>query len=196
MKGRELLIPVFSGVAGLCLVLLIWNPVVNATFELAQGQDPSFDLGDDYEMWGPARTIIRWRSRDNFEWDRIIHPEATLEFALQGPWIIGRTEKGWFAIQKKNHEVHYPVSKDQLETVTGLNISSSDMETDPWPYLIARPEALAAKAKANRLCWVLLIVVPLASAFAPYAWKRIAKGRRKQIATSQGSERQSYSTSD
>jgi hypothetical protein len=190
VKGREIFIPVLSSVAGLCLVLLIWNPVVSATFELAQGQDPSFDLGDDYEMCGPGRTIIYWRSRENFERDRIIHPEATLEFALQGPWIIGRTEKGWFAIQKKNHEVHYPVSKDQLETVTGLDISSSDMETDPWPYLIARPEALAAKAKANRLCWVLLIVVPLISGFAPYAWNRIANSTRKHSTTSRGFQRE------
>lgn len=172
--------PILSAAAGLCAVLLIWSPVVNAAFGLAQGQDPSFDLGDDYEMWGPARTIIHWQSRDNFEWDRIIHPEATLEFALQGPWIIGRTETGWFAIQKKSHQVHYPVSKDHLATVTGLDISSLDMETDPWPYVIARPEALAAKAKANRLCWVLLFVVPVIFGLAPYACKRIAKRTKKQ----------------
>ncbi|HUT29447.1 MAG TPA: hypothetical protein VMX13_06625 [Sedimentisphaerales bacterium] len=179
MKSRELLTPILSSVVSLCVVLIIWNPVVNFTFIIAQGQDPSFDLGDDYEMCGPGRTIIRWRSRDNFEWDGIIHPEATLEFALKGPWIIGRTEKGWFAIQKKSHEVHYPVPKDQLETVTGLDTSSLDMETDPWPYLIARPEALAAKAKANRLCWVMVFVVPLLLGFGPYACMRIAKSARK-----------------
>jgi hypothetical protein len=179
IKGRGIVMPILGGLVGLCLVLIIWNPVVNATFVIAQGQDPSFDLGDNYEMCGPARTIIYWRSRENFEWNRIIHPEATLEFALQGPWIIGRTEKGWFAIQKKRHEVHYPISIDQLEIVTRLETSSLDMETDPWPYLIARLEALAAKAKANRLCWVMLFVVPLLLGFGFYTCKRIAKGGRK-----------------
>jgi hypothetical protein len=156
---------------GIIVVLLIWKPFVTIVFALEQGPDARCDLGGNYEMWGPPPwVIVYWPSKD-YAFERIIS-EPVLEFALAGPWIIGRTEKDWFGIHKDSHQVHYPRSKEQLQTITGLEISSIHMETDPMPYLIVRPRAAAAKTMANRICWGALFVLPTTLAFAPILLRR------------------------
>jgi len=165
-------------VVGTVLVLLAWKPIVNIAFVFAQGQDPRFDLGASYELWyrppwGSSGGIVYWPSEE--EPPQHIIGQAILEFALSGPWIIGKTEKGWFAINKESHDVHYPQSREQVRTATGIDISSAKMQTDPMPYLIVRPKALAAKRRATRLCWILLFIVPTALAFGPLGVRKIAK---------------------
>lgn len=165
-------------IVGVVVVLVIWRPLRNIAFTFAQGQDWAFDLGDSYELAGPGLHIIYWPSeeRENVGPEKVI-PGPVVEFALSGPWIIGRTGDEWFAVNKRTHQVHYPRTKEQLQTITGLDISSIKMETDPMPYLIVRPQALAAKASANRFCWVLLFVVPAFLGFAPYVPRALgAKG--------------------
>ena len=160
------IVRVFCGVA---VVLAFWYVFVNLVFVFSIGQDPNFDLGDNYIA---SHRLIYRRSATYYIEERVID-EAVTEFAFSGPWLVGKTKNG------KTHEVHYPLSKDQLQTVTGIDTSSLDMETDFGPYVIARPEALAAKAAATRFCWVLLFVVPTALGFAPYLWRHMV-GRSKK----------------
>jgi hypothetical protein len=176
MKPKRILTAVVWPVLGVCIVLIIWKPLVDTVFVISQGQDPRYDMGDGYEIWGPARNIIYWRSKKDYQWERIVHPERVLEFALVGPWLLGRTEKGWFAINKKTHDLNYPCSsRNELERITALDISSLHFITHPRPYQIVYPRTERAVANVNRLCWILLFVVPLALAFAPYAWRGVMR---------------------
>jgi len=120
------------------------------------------------------------KKKENLYIAKRVIAEKVHKFAFGGPWLIGTTGKGWFAIQKNRRDVHYPISKSQLQTITGLDISSVRMEKDPWPYVIARPQAFAAKNRANRFCWILVFVVPITLGFAPYVWRRLrARSKRK-----------------
>jgi len=181
METQKRLMLILRFTIGLIIVLLIWIPITNFVFVVAQGQDPSFDLGSGYEMRGPKLIITYWPKTERYDslWQKIIHPGPILEFALRDIWIIGRTEEGWFAINKESHQVHYPRTKEQLHTITGLDISSIKMETDPIPYLIVRPEAQSAKKWANRFCWFLIFLVPLALAFGPLIIKALWGENRK-----------------
>ncbi|MGB2807300.1 MAG: hypothetical protein WBC22_06145 [Sedimentisphaerales bacterium] len=177
-KVRNFILRLLIGVA---IVLLIWYLLVNIAFVFGQGQDPEFDFGDNYTMSHLRIYYSSPEEREYYPIGRNIIGEQVRKFALSNPWFIGYTEKGWFAIQKKLHEVHYPISKEKLHNITGLNLSSINMERNPGPYLIVRPQALAAKAKANRFCWILLFVVPLIFGFAPYAHKAMgAKWKNRE----------------
>jgi hypothetical protein len=178
MKSKMILMIVGRATMGVIAIALIWSPLVNMTFSFAQGPDPRYALGGNYELWyrppwGSSGGIVYWPSEEEPPEHMISQP--VLEFAMNDPWIIGRTEEGWFGINKESHDVYYPQSKDQLKATTSLDLSLLKMETDPTPYLIVRPEALAAKAKANRLCWVLLFVIPLALGFGPLVIRKLVR---------------------
>jgi hypothetical protein len=181
MRPKKLLMLTLRLVIGAGIVLLIWKPLVGIPFWLMQGTDARCDLGGNYEMWGPPPwVIIYWPSiekKDEYGFERVID-DSVNESALVGPWIIGNTPKGWFAINKESHKVYYPLSKDKLQATTGLDLSSVKMETDPMPYLIVRPQAAAAKYKANLFCWILLFVLPTALAFGPYVIRGLVKKKQ------------------
>ena len=162
---------------GVLLVILAWKPLVGVCFWLAQGPDPRYDLGGGYEIFGPSPYVLVYWPLKEEPFDRIID-EPLLGFALSGSWIIGRTEKGWFSVNKQAQDVNYPQSEAQLRTATGLDISSLKMETDPTPYLMVKPKALAARVAANRLCWVLLFVLPAALGFGPLAVGKLVHPRK------------------
>jgi len=163
---------------GVAIILPFWYVFVNLVFAFSLGQDPNFDLGDNYIV---THRLLYYRSKAEAGYyieERVID-DPIVEFAFSGPWLVGKTNNGLFAIQRKTQELHYPLAKDQLQTVTGLDTSSLDMETDFGPYVIARPEALAAKDAATRFCWVLLFIVPAAFGFAPYLWRYMLTRRKK-----------------
>jgi hypothetical protein len=169
MKPRKLLMFVLRVLAGVAVVLPFWYLFVNFVFAMALAPDPEFDFGDNYIMvhrhvyYVPAKGAERYWHMS----ERVV-AEKVREFALSQPWLLGTTERGWFAVQKKLRQVHYPLSKEELQSITGLNVSSLGMETNPWSYVIASPEALAAKNTANRFCWVAIFAVPIAFGFAPH----------------------------
>lgn len=155
-------------VIGAGSVLLIWKPLVGLTYTFTRGPGARFDLGDNYEMWGPQLSIYYCPSedRENYTPESIILGPI-IEFALNDSWIIGKTGKGLFCINKKLHDVHYPFSKDELQQITGLDISSMQIITNPKPYEIIEPRTLSAMTQANRLCWILIFVLPTTLAFGP-----------------------------
>lgn len=181
MKSNKPFTFILRLVIGIVAVLLIWNPLVTLTHRFAQGPDVAFDMGDNYEIWGWPGYVIYWQSKEKFRFERIIHPERTLEFALKGPWLVGRSEKGWFAINKKTHKVHYPhSSKDELERIIAFEISSLDFVTDPRTYEVIHPHTRSAVTWANRFCWFLIFVLPLTLGFAPYIWKGLSSITKKE----------------
>jgi len=175
-----LLMIVGRAAIGVMGVVLIWSPLVNLTFVFAQGQDPGYSFGGGYELWyrqpwGSSGGILYWPSRKE-PFEHVIS-QPVLEFTLRGPWIIGKTERGWFSINKESHDVYYPQSEAQLRTTTSLDVSSLKTETDPTPYLVVKPKALAAKAAVNRLCWVLLLIIPLALGFGPLVIRKLVRSK-------------------
>lgn len=139
LKHRKAIVFIFRLVLGLLILCLFWSTVLDIVFSIVQGQDPSANLGDNYEIQGSADSIIYYESKEDYKWNKVI-PERTLEFAIKDHWLIGRTEKGWFAINKKTHEVNYPViPKEKIQEITELDISSLDFTDDFRPYAIIQP---------------------------------------------------------
>lgn len=161
-------------ILGVVCVLLFWNGVVKLIpyFNL----DPTFDVGDDYVIQYPGAYVFYGPSAEEHPPDRIVYPETTLEFALRDPWFLGRTEKGWFAINKKTHEVHYPcAAKSDLQEITALDISSVEFLTDPTPYVRVPDYIKKGLRIANFCSWILLFLVPSLLGFGPYIPKLVFK---------------------
>src|SRR4030042_7205047 len=112
MKNKKLLMVLFRLVIGASAVFLMWKPIVDLTYTFKRGSGARFDLGDNYEMWGPQLSIYYCSSedRENYTPERIILGPI-IEFTLNESWIIGKTGKGWVCINKKLPDVHYPFSK-------------------------------------------------------------------------------------
>ncbi|MHC4110691.1 MAG: hypothetical protein ACYSUY_06435 [Planctomycetota bacterium] len=178
MVSKKVLTFILRFLCGVALVLLFWWFFPKVVFAFAVGQDPTFDMGDNYIMVHRQVYYTSPEEMEDYPSGRNIIAEQVHKFAFSGPWFVGNTEKGWFAIQKKIHDVYYPLSKDELQSITGLDISLMKMETNIIPYVIARPEALAAKAKANRFCCILLVVVPLVLGFLPLVVKGLGEGKK------------------
>jgi hypothetical protein len=153
--------------------------MVGVVSAFAQGQDPAFDLGDSYELAGPGMSILYWPSPDRAThgFEKVIRGPVK-EFALKDRWIIGRTVRSWFAIDKESHDVHESKARGEIEAVTHIDFDRVELQTDPTPYLIATPQALAARSAANTACWVLLFVIPAIFACLPVLVARMCEKQR------------------
>jgi len=132
-------------------------------------------MGDGYEIWWPGY-LVRLKPGTDSGFDRIIHPEEIQEFAIEEAWIIGKTARGWFAVNKSTHDVFYPyLEQEELQGVTGVDASSLDFTSDPSPYLIVYPRTLRNLSIVNRVCWVLVFALPLLIGVGPYAIKHLSE---------------------
>ena len=176
MKHRTILLSGLGFALGIAVILALWKPIVEIAFTFGLGQEPACDLGDGYELITTVRTIVYWpssnREQNPFE---VVIDQSVEEFSLIDRWIVGRTEHGWFAINKDSHKVHRSKQVDEIESLTHIDLDTVKMETDPWPYLIVKPQALAAKRTATDFCWVLLFVVPVFFASIPILVTRLSK---------------------
>jgi len=158
-------------IVGVLLATLLWNPVVTTTFIIGQGQDPpdAYDMGNNYEIWWLG-FVHHWVSQWDFDVVTVID-DIVEEFTLADDWLIGRTEKSWFAINKKTHEVHNPISSlSKVEAITDLDISSVKLLTladIPPSYPAVYPWTKKAVANVKKI----LIVLPLLLGFGPNIWQ-------------------------
>ncbi len=119
---------------GYCLIFII--------FRICQGPGWFFNMGDGYEMHRWPGSLYYFKYRENGVEAPIKHreypfKERVVAFRIEGPWLVGKTDKGWFAIQKLKHKTYYPlVSEYEVVKITGLNIESFDLVTDPTTSLI------------------------------------------------------------
>ena len=119
-------------IIGLVIAFFLWNTLIPVTFHTHQGPDVcyTYDMGNGYELWLSPCYIYRWMPDNKFKVELVID-EIVREFALVDPWIIGRTEKGWFSVNKDKNKVNNPIpSTSELEAVTGLNVSEINMKTE------------------------------------------------------------------
>ncbi len=114
--------------------------LVLTTYVFCQGPEWFFDMGDGYELHRWPGTLYYWKYRETgvevpFKYTEKPFGEKVVAFRIENPWLIGKTEKGWFAVQKLKHQTHYPlVSEQEVMRITGLKIKASDLITDPTVY--------------------------------------------------------------
>ena len=145
---------------GAIIFFVLWNPVAEIAFSLIQGQDSVCDMGDNYKIQSPAGNVLYIKPNEEHKWKTII-PERVNEFALKEPWFIGRTTKGWFAINKKTDDVYYPTSTlKQLGDMVKIDLSELELSSDVRPYLQIHPWTHKAmlRVKIVFLLFLLLFI--------------------------------------
>ena len=116
------------------VVLIIWYVLLYFGYNLAQGPDRAFDLGNGYKMFHWPGFIDRWNFDEDIPpediyYEKIVEEEIN-SFFVNPVWIVGKTEKGWFAINKHTHDVYYPYkSHNELCAVTGFSFSQNNLIT-------------------------------------------------------------------
>lgn len=102
MKSKKVFMFIFRLFSGIAIALLIRYALVTITFGFAIGQDPRFDMGDNYEMWGPQFSVYYWRSKDKNHMPQGIIPERVVEFALKVRGCLeGRRKAGGLPLTKR-----------------------------------------------------------------------------------------------
>ena len=115
---------------GVMAIMALWSFVSLVSFRVVNGPDPGFDLGGNYEMCFWPGFIIHWQSREEGEYEDVIYPERVTAISVDSDWIVGKTDKGFFAICKKSDEVFYPYKTyDQLQSACCLSISINNLTT-------------------------------------------------------------------
>ncbi|MEN6309542.1 MAG: hypothetical protein ABFD91_17480 [Anaerohalosphaeraceae bacterium] len=125
---------IFGKTVKILLIILMGYILLNFTFQFWQGPERSFDLGDRYQLNSCPGTLIYWKSDNHHEGREQPFIGSVDVFYIENPWVVGRVNRSkWFAIQKNNHETHYPLaSLNEIKEVTGLNIKESDLITNPY----------------------------------------------------------------
>ena len=117
------------------LVVALGYLLVLLTFQIFQGPERLFDVGDGYIIAEWPGPLWYWPPK---EYPRTINLlDAYVEaFMVADPWLIGRTSNGWFAVEKKKGGIYYPLSSEnQAKKITGIDFSSSDLITErPWSF--------------------------------------------------------------
>jgi hypothetical protein len=66
--------------------------------------------------------------------------ERIVGFGLKEPWFIGRTGLGFFAINKKTHEVYYPASSlKKLENMAQTDFSDINLSSNWHSHYVLNP---------------------------------------------------------
>lgn len=154
---------------------IIWYILVFLGFHISQGPERQFALGDRYCMLNFPGRVVRWRSEEEIKKDprgpfperlEVVISQKVTAFVTKEPWVIGKTEKGWFALNTQTHKKHYPcLSESEVKMISGLNFSSSDLITNyptssffPSSYEIIHPWTKKVVATIT-ICWFVFASV-------------------------------------
>ncbi|NIT55186.1 MAG: hypothetical protein GWN00_02730 [Aliifodinibius sp.] len=158
MKTKKLIFEFFR----IILVLTIWFVIVYIGFNLAQGPDRSFDLGNGYEIIRWPGSINRWNVDANIPtgmgyYKKVIEERVTA-FYVDSTWIVAKTYIHWFAINKQTHEVYYPYkSHEELCATIGFSFSPDKLITS-YPHFY---EKIWPHTKRFISVMIVLAIVPL-----------------------------------
>jgi len=144
------------------LVLTIWLILVYIGFIFSQGLEPTYVLGNGYEIFSWPGYINRWIEDANVPlemgyYKKVIEERITA-FYVDSIWIIAKTHINWLAINKNTHEVYYPYkSHKELCAAIGFSFSPDNLITRrPLSYEIIWPHT-------KRFVWIMIIllIIPL-----------------------------------
>ncbi|MCD4831528.1 MAG: hypothetical protein K8R02_06945 [Anaerohalosphaeraceae bacterium] len=172
MKIRNI---VLRMVIGILLTLCFWLVSIMVV-HLSLGVPPiRHDIGNGYEVWGwPEGKLMCWKSKENNTLNWIINDPIT-KLALESHWIIGKTNKGWFAIDTETKKLSYPLSENDIEKMVSIAFSSIKILDDITPYAIGYNSFKIKKMIVDISFPILLIVLPVFLGFFPYLWKKLLK---------------------
>jgi len=161
MQAKKLIREVFR----IIVVLLIWFVLAFLGFNIAQGPDRLYDLGNGYKIVRWPGPIVRWNI-DPGETDagqvpyhyKIIEEDVNA-FYVDSTWIVGRTYRRWFGINKQTGELYYPYkSHEELCAATGFSVSPNKLVTGyPLSYEVIWPPAKRVVAIISVLAIIPLI---------------------------------------
>jgi hypothetical protein len=119
-------------------------------------------MGNNYRLVKLGNYIDYWPIKE--EPMKPIVVDKTIEFAVSDSWLFGRTEKGWFGINKETHELFYPyLSKQDLQGKTGVAIDALSFTRDTRPYAVIQLGTLKVLRymKIALSTILVLLVIPL-----------------------------------
>ena len=153
---------------GVTIAAIAWKPLTSLTFAFFCGLDPRFDVGGGYEIWFPGYLVYFKPEKDVEDQmpSRLIYPETIEKIALVDNWLVGNTAKGWFAVNKSQNNLHYPINTvPELENIIGTRIDNLVFltEADLLPYEVRYNEA----RKIVTILKAFLLVLPVLLGFIP-----------------------------
>ncbi len=120
MKKR-ILISASITVTGL-VVWFISSVLLNA---FSIGPNPTYDFSPKYIV--VRGVLCHFPQPPNFEIANYPIEETIWSFCVRHSWLLGKTEKGFFAINMDTDETYYPVSTSEaLSEKTGFQIETED----------------------------------------------------------------------
>ena len=131
--------------------------IVLLTYHICQGPDRCLDLGDGYAICHFPGRLYYWPPEYHYSMLGLLEQDA-IGLLTTDEWIIGKTENYWFAVDKKNRRIYYPLdseeevkkakeylpvveekirhtycpldSEEEVKKIAGLDFSPSDMMTE------------------------------------------------------------------
>lgn len=159
MQAKKLIREVFR----IIVVLLIWFVLAFLGFNIAQGPDRLYDLGNGYKIVRWPGPIDRWNIDENVPVEQHYHEKILEEdvtaFYVDSTWIVGRTYRRWFGINKQTGELYYPYkSHEELCAATGFSFSPNKLVTGyPLLYEVIWAPAKCVVAIISILALIMLI---------------------------------------
>jgi len=161
-------------IAGLLVGIFIGNFLINITFNLNQGPERIYEIGNGYEIfgWPPhGGYLVYWKSGDESEYERIVYPEKISEFSFDKNWIFGKTNNGWFAVNKNTHTVDLYPTEEEMKSKIRLLSDNYRLINDPSPFERIHPWTKTNLKKAQIASFIIIFAMPLLFAFLPNVWR-------------------------
>ena len=103
--------------------------LLNVTYQCVQGPDRVLDAGHDYVVGDLPGHLYYWPPGKSHSMIGLFD-EKIEGFLIVDTWIVGKTKNDWFAVEKKGHQIYYPLpSEKEVKKITGLDFSSSELMT-------------------------------------------------------------------
>jgi hypothetical protein len=109
--------------------LMVWFTGSFLLDAVSVGPNPMYGFSPNYIMVNNSLYYYP----DPPDWDNAEIPlnDYISSFYVKNNWLLGKTDKGYFAINMSSHETFYPISTVEVLTEkTGIQISSEDWVDD------------------------------------------------------------------
>ncbi len=155
---------------GLIVAFAVSEIAKRCVYQISQGPTPFFDLGNNYRMESWPGYISHSPNPETTDYSMLIS-EPIETFGLQGPWLVGKTEKGWFVINKETNSIVYPCEKKEVFKVSGLSEKEILINEMPKSLRIIFPHTIDNMKKMKKISVFFLVAFPLVFLLVPLKFK-------------------------
>ena len=159
--NRKIILSAFAVV----VILVVWYFAMPFIHALEIGPNPMHRFSPNYVM--VTGHLYFYPDPENYDKFEIPVDEYVESFSVQQSWLLGKTEKGYFAINMDLHETYYPLDTiGALTEKTGYQISSKDWvdeykERMTSKYLQKNPAVVTFKYLFNASLIALAVLCTL-----------------------------------